>query len=456
MRLMTALLAGAATLAGTACSNLDIPDFNNPSLEDLQTNPTPAGVNAAAVGLLLGARRAAGDFATVVGHFGREGYSLNVAQGGLNSYLVGPLDPGNFLVGPQLWHGEYRTVRTANVLLNALDVVAGVTDEQKEATRGFAKTVKAYALLMVAATRDTFGLPVAVDIEPSGDPAPIATKAEAYAYIRQLLDEGQTHLQAGGGAFPFQLPSGFAGFDTPATFVPFNRALRARVDVYLMDWAAALTSLAGSFVDSTASLEDGVYHSFGTGSGDEPNDMFAPAFLYADTTIRTRAQARADASLDLRAQNKVRVVTEFSLGTVRTNLQYTIYDSPSAPLAWIRNEELLLLRAEANLGLDNQPDALLDINTVRVKSGGLDPITPGDWATRTPDERLTELLYNRRMSLTWEWGHTWLDMRRHGRLGQIRKNQPTEKIYEVIPFPIDECLARDPAPVQPCAAVVGI
>jgi hypothetical protein len=453
--MMTAALAGAVMLAGAACKNLDVPDFNNPSLEDLQTNPTPAGINAAAVGLLLGARRTANDFAQVLGTFGREGYSLNVAQGSLNSYVVGPLDPGAFLVGSQLWHGQYRTVRTANVLLNALDVVPGMTEEQKQAARGFGKTVKAYALLMVAATRDTFGIPVAVDIEPSGDPAPIVDKNAAYAYIRTLLDEGQANLQAGGAAFPFQLPTGFAGFNTPATFIPFNRALRARADAYLMDWPAVQASLAASFIDSTAPLNEGVYHTFGTGSGDEPNDLFAPAFLYADTTIRTDAQDRPDATPDLRAQDKVRVVTEFTLGSVRSYLQYTIYDSPAAPQVWIKNEELLLLRAEANLGQGNLPDALLDINTVRVKSGGLAPISLVDWLALAPAARLTELLYNRRMSLTWEWGHTWLDMRRYGRLGQVKKNVSTERIFDVVPFPIDECLAREPAPARGCDAVVG-
>ncbi len=33
-----------------------------------------------------------------------------------------------------------------------------------------------------------------------------------------LLETGNTELLAGGAAFPFALPPGFAGFDTPATF----------------------------------------------------------------------------------------------------------------------------------------------------------------------------------------------------------------------------------------------
>jgi hypothetical protein len=65
-------------------------------------------------------------------------------------------------------------------------------------------------------------------------------------------------LAAGGGAFPFALPSGFTGFETPATFVLFNRALRARVAVYTGDYAGALTALAGSFLNTGGPLDQGV------------------------------------------------------------------------------------------------------------------------------------------------------------------------------------------------------
>ena len=43
------------SLALPACS-LDIPDLNNPGLEQLENNPTTAGINTAATGLLVGDR----------------------------------------------------------------------------------------------------------------------------------------------------------------------------------------------------------------------------------------------------------------------------------------------------------------------------------------------------------------------------------------------------------------
>src|SRR3990172_13366430 len=91
-------------------------------------------------------------------------------------------------------------------------------------------------------------------IEPTASPAAVASKAEVFARIVQLLEEGSTHLQAAGTAFSFGLSDGFAGFDTPATFLQFNRALRARVAVYLGNYADALTALGLSFLNTGAPL----------------------------------------------------------------------------------------------------------------------------------------------------------------------------------------------------------
>src|SRR5256886_14107589 len=88
-------------------------------------------------------------------------------------------------------------------------------------------------------------------------PAAIVTKAAVFAHIVQLLDEGQTHLQASGATFPFPLPPGFAGFDTPGTFLQFTPALRARVAVYTDDFAGAVAALATPFIDTTKSLAVG-------------------------------------------------------------------------------------------------------------------------------------------------------------------------------------------------------
>ena len=138
-----------------------------------------------------------------------------------------------------------------------------------------------------------------------------------------------------------------------------------------------------------------------------------------------------------------------SLG-ISSDLMFAHYGSPTASLPIIRNEELILLRAEANLGAGNAAAALTDINLVRTTSGGLDAIGAAAWAAMTATQRLDELLYNKRYSLLWEGGHRWIDMRRYGKLGEIPLDLPSFTIPSAYPVPTQECDQRTGNPPPSC------
>jgi hypothetical protein len=447
-----ALAATLVVAAATSCGSFDVPDYNNQSLQDLVNNPTPSGIATLAQGLLSDARNVASGYAQHLGIMGREAYNLSVANGTAPTYLIGPLTSGVFFV-IATWNQPYTGMRDASILLDAVNAVAGLTDAQKEAARGFAKTMEAYYLLHLIASRDTLGIPVVVNSSVT-DLAPIVGKAQAYTAIDQLLDQAKTHLTAGGSAFPFSLTPGFSGFSTPATFLKFNRALKARADVYSNNWAGAQAALTESFIDSTAALTLGVYHTFTANSGDVTNPMFRSDFYWAHPSILSQAQTNGSA-LDLRAQTKVVVGAPGTLIGVTSNLKFTNPSGPTSPLAWIRNEELILLRAEANLGQGNTAAALTDINTIRVKSGGLAPIAPGTWSGLSASQQLDELLYEKRYSLWWEWGHRWLDARHYGRLAQLPRDLPAHRIFEVVPYSNSECFQRTKTDGG-CATVAGL
>ena len=176
--------------------------------------------------------------------------------------------------------------------------------------------------------------------------------------------------------------------------------------------------------------------------------VVVPSFL-AD------AQRRADNSLDLRASSKAAVsTTTLSQQGVSSNLRNTLYPTTSSPIAIIRNEELILLRAEARWFTGAKQGAIDDINFVRVNSGGLgaSTLTTGS----TDDQFITELLYNRRYSLFFEYGHRWWDARRFNRLATLDKALPTHKIFPYVPYPTDECVARNPQPANACTQVAGV
>jgi hypothetical protein len=445
--------AVAVLLFTSACKDLVVPDFNNPSLEDLTSSPTPTKIRQASQGLLVGTRVSIGEqngYVSLLGIVGRESYNFDPADPRfVTEMLIGPLDGGSPAFGGNLFAQPFRNIRNANILLGAVDKVAGMSDAEKNAVRGFAKTIQALDYLNAINTRDDLGVPLDVNIGPTDVPAPIVAKAAVFTQISTLLDDGFTAVGSGGGAFPFSLSPGFSSFATPAGFQKFNRALKARVEAYRGNYAAVLTALSGSFLDTGAPLTLGAYHSYSTGSGDSQNALFDPTgrAILAHPSIVTDAEAKPDGTPDARVLAKVtQLPTDHTVQGVTSNLVFTIYGSNTAAIPIIRNEELILLRAEARYFTNDFGGALTDINFIRTTSGGLAP--RGPFVNQA--DFVTELLQQRRYSLLFEGGHRWIDARRFGALSTLPKALPTHTVPSRFPFPRDECLARVPAPAQGC------
>jgi starch-binding outer membrane protein, SusD/RagB family len=461
------LLGGlAVAIAVGGCQELTVPDLNNPGLDELTETPTRSSIETATQGLMLGARRGIGEFnryVSTLGVLGRESYNFDGSDPRfIVELLQGPLDPGGASFGGSgHWADRYANIRAANILLASLAPAADLfTAQELEAIRGFAKTLQAHDFLLVINTRDEFGAPIAVDIDPTGPPAPIASKSDVLQHIVALLDQAETHLNAAGDAFPFELSSGFSAhgnFTTPASFLRFNRALKARVRVYQEDWSGALIALGASFLNDDpgqglAGLNAGVYHAYGTGPGDRANALFGRReVLPAHPSLAADAQA-GDQRLTRKTEVLATPVTAPGEFALSSNRLFRIYGSLSAPIPIIRNEELLLLRAEARLRTGDA-QARDDINLVRTISGGLTPIDVGTWTVMTEQQRIDELLYNRRYSLLFE-GHRWIDMRRYDRLEDLPVDHPSFKRFPAFPIPAIVCVGRSPTPAG-CSVVAG-
>jgi hypothetical protein len=452
MKATASLAAAAAMLVMAGCSDdFMVPDYNNPSIEELRDAPTPTLIAAAATGLVVAMRDEFDDtngYVSLLGILGRESYNFDGADPRfVTEMLESTLNASSPAFGGNLWNERYRNIRTATVILDALERVPVMTDDEKEAVRGFVKTMQAHELLLVINTRDVNGAALDFERDPEASPAPLAPKTETLARVSSLLDEALAHLNNGGDAFPFPLSSGFTGFDTPATFAEFNRALKARVEIYRGNFQEALTALEASFlVTDPSQLDLGVYHAFGTGSGDNVNELFDPGNtpdILAHPSIVTDAELRANGEPDLRVVEKIRTVESQTTRDITTDRAFSIYTSRAAPMPIIRNEELILLRAEANINLGNPDAALEDLNFIRVNSGGLEPLTSPDQAT------LDELLKQKRYSLLFEGGHRWIDLRRYGRLDELPLDRPNHRHNAAFPIPEAECLARGQ---QTCSA----
>lgn len=458
------VMVGALSLS--ACRDFDVQNTNAPTQDALTAAPTRAVLARNATGIMI---QAFNDLATEIEFYaiyGREGYNLlgnDPRETG--EQISGPQDPGGRSGGA--WLGKYQAVRTINTYLTALGNGSGVTAAEVSASRGFAKTLKAYQLYRLAIRSGTTGIPIDVDRDITADPAPFVTFSEAMAAVTALLDEAQTDLQAGGAAFPFAFVPGYAGFTTPATFLQFNRALAAKVLVHRATfnactacWAQASTAMNASFVTTTGlpgSLATGVYYGY-TGAAGELSNPITQAITnlqyWVHPSIITGAQLRPTGEPDLRLTSKTLATAPRSLNGLTATHKPVMYNSVSnrsnadtgADIPWIINEELLLLRAEIRWNTADKPGAITDLNLVRLHAGGLGPTTVT--IASSDDVFVTELLYNRLYSLMWSQGTRWIDARRYNRLAALPRDRAPDVVHAQMLVPAGECDARGLTP--PC------
>jgi hypothetical protein len=437
-----------AAVLGTGACNFDL-NTNPNSPDPIGDNPTAGQVGAAANGILIALRTDVQDFALDVGVLGREVLRIDAADPRfVSELLTGQLDPGGDAFGGDHWADQYTAIREGNLLLSALATADQLTTEERSAASGYAKTMQAYAFLMVLTTHTQDSIVIDPPLNIAAPPASFVTNAAAYDRVEALLEEARAELLAGGEAFPFALPSGFAGFDTPATFAQFNRALRARVAAYREDWTGVLTALAESFLNPALDLQLGVYMNFGTGPGELANPLSQDPQAgenFAHQSLDTLAQLQVGGTKDRRFVTKTVARTSTTNGGFTSALGWIRYPSPNSGIPLIKNEELILLRAEASINLGDLGTALTDLNQIRQQSGGLPPLG----ALGSAEEAIDELLYNRLFSLLYEGGHRWIDLRRYGRLAispagdlPVSRVGGAESVFQRFPIPRDEVLAH--------------
>ena len=128
--LAIALVAGV-----TACKDAAEPDLNNPSLEGVQSNPSRVTVTQMTRGVLEGLRQNS-NFPLAFSIIGRDAYNLQSAEPRNTGELLGTsnLDPGGF--GAGFWGAQYRTARTATVLLESLPSSTALSDAEKSTAAG--------------------------------------------------------------------------------------------------------------------------------------------------------------------------------------------------------------------------------------------------------------------------------------------------------------------------------
>ncbi|MBI4500702.1 MAG: RagB/SusD family nutrient uptake outer membrane protein [Gemmatimonadetes bacterium] len=484
VRLLSSLATLAALTVMSGCKSLDIENLNGVSTDALEKSPTPLAINAGAQNLLSAWRSVSSGHASDLAKYGYETWQIRASEPRTLTNVVSAPKTGGY------WN--YITVKNIYLLLDAVNTVAGMTAEQKEGLRGWLKTNLAVQFEDMAQAHDSFGIVLDLPANPlDSTPAKIETKQVVWSRIFTLLDEAYTHLGAAGTAFSFKTNTGWAGFNTPTTFRRVNRALYAKYKILYATpatghgqsgpasssadpaWNQALTAIGQTWINEGATtltqLNVGPFHVNPAGEG--TNTMSA-ADRYINDRFRLEAQCKAlpctvpanagdtttavVSNRDNRAWGataKARPVANFSFASVNTRLKQTDYFSPSqtatigtqANQPLMRNEELILLRAEIYYNLGQTANAIADLNRIRVNRGGLpalaDPYVPNA-ALGQPATLLEELLYEKRMSMWAENATVWLDMRHYGMANMIPHYLTEFRIFDIFPIPNDECIIR--------------
>ncbi len=334
--------------------------------------------------------------------------------------MTGVLDDNAFYLTTP-YAARYAVVKECNLLLEGLEnTTTDFSEAEKASIRGFANTIKAHQLLTVLNLLYQNG--IRTDVADPDNLGSFEGYDAALTTIIGLLNTAATDLATGGDVSPNTLG---------VSYLEFNRAITARAAAYQGNYPLVLSALDDSFMDFAGDMYLGAYYRFSAAGSDELNQLF---FALNSTGANARI-AHPDFVNSAEAGDgrlgKAVLRTDGALNiaglTPGTHDVY-IYQSSTDPVAMIRNEELILLYAEANMA-DNPGEAEMAINVVR-DAAGLGPVLSG-----TVDE--DRLLYERRYSLFAE-GHRWIDLRRFNRLDELVIDRTGDNRVTQFPIPQNE------------------
>ena len=416
-------------------------DPNNPSEAAALANAPRSQVQFLVTGLESRHKGYVTNIVQAWNTFGRETWYLNASDPRFQTDWLGQAgrvpDAAYFgfgATGGGSYATPYQAIKQGYVLIDAAQNSTFLTDPEKKAVAGFAKTIMGYQFLIPANWQYENG--IRTDVKDPLNPGGFRPYTAALGFIDSLLTAGMADLNAAGTTFPFKLTAGFNGFNTIDGLKRMNRAIAARVAVYRKDWQGALTALGQSFMNLTGDLNAGPAHTFGA-----PPDGFNPMFYVLDANINTIIVVHPSMLADATPGDR-RVTTKFhqrttpvTVTTDATPLVGTHQDkrwaTNTAPMPFIKNEELVLIKAEAHAQLNQTADAVAAINVVRNAA------SIGNYSGATTQAALIdEILYQRRYSLWAEpWGHRWIDARRYDRLNTIPTSFDRGTIFKQFPRP---------------------
>ncbi len=453
----------AVVLQLSSCTKTEyVPNPNAPTQESVLQNATRQQISQLGVGVQSVVRDGVFSFRAWAGSIGREVVYFAQTESRYYRELQGeiPLDAAGIMYG---WYGLFnQTRRRAEIMLQSAQNTSVLSDAEKAASKGFGKTIQAYAMLNCLNMMGNNGIRTSFsDLSNEGDllkPGCFKNYNESLEYLKGLIDEGMTALtQAGTTEFPFPVVDGWGELSSVEGFKKFNRAVAARIAMYQKDWPGMETALGQSFLDLDGELDNGPVFQYSLVSGDETNPIWRSAENNSTPLlVQKNFVAEAEAG-----DHRVFGTNMAEGGTSRVRQRTTatappdyplmthevqMFPTNTSPIPFLRNEELILMYAETKIQQDQLDAAVQALDVIRTKNGLAELSVAKPAVLGNKDALITELLHQRRYSLFME-GHRWFDMRRYNRLNTLPLDKASHNVFEQFVTPRSE---SDWDSIHPC------
>lgn len=321
----------------------------------------------------------------------------------------------NLLDNVNLWKAAYAYIYQCNICIEGLQKSTGISAGIKTQLQGEVLFVRALCYFYL--------------VNLYGDvPLALSTNADVNTMLsRSSVDEVyqqiETDLSAANDILVDDKPN-----TTPTKYAA--RALLARVYLYRKNWSKA-EDMASAVIESKQFALGGDLARVFRSDSKETIFQLAPVadrmnsgegFIFVQSSPTLRPNYNLTTGLlnsfepgDLRKINWVKTVT-LSQQTYNYPYKYRVYLSStiSEYNIVLRLAEQYLIRAEAKAYQNKIEDAVIDINTIRIRAG-----LPVLSTTISYDECLQRIEQERRIELFAEWGHRWFDLKRTNRANVV-------------------------------------
>lgn len=327
-----------------------------------------------------------------------------------------------------LWNSAYNIIYLANSVLEGLDGLSGIPEDTLNRLKGQALFIRSFTYFYLTNLYGDVPLLLTIDYRKNAL-APRNPAVEVWVQIMNDLD-GADLLLDGTVDYP--------GGERTQINQFVVKAFRARVHLYQQDWDRAEELSSRVILENTtygiledldevflANSREAIWQISPLGRGNVLTNTNEGGLFIMHPLVPTLTQITLSDQLISAMRTEDKRLAHWTGYNARTDSyfihKYKVMNSTSNEILEysmvMRLAEQYLIRAEARAMLGKLPEAISDVDRIRVRAG-LEPIAETDPGIGK-EALLALIMEERKRELFAEWGHRWLDLKRTEKATEI-------------------------------------